>query len=72
MRLVVERDGDLYRLWVEHLGVRRPLLVPGERPTWAGGWAGVDGVGGYRLEGAVLALQGFGLSVAMAQQVLAA
>ncbi|MGH9065492.1 MAG: hypothetical protein ACRD0L_16280 [Acidimicrobiales bacterium] len=67
---MVERDGDLYRLWVEQGGLRRPLLVAGERPTWAGGWAGVDGVGGYRLEEAVLALQGFGLSLAAARRVL--
>lgn len=71
MRLVVERDGDLYRLWVKDGGARRPLLAPGERPSWAGGWAGVDGLGGYRLDEAILALRGFGLSLAMARRVLA-
>jgi len=70
MRLVVERDRDLYRLWMEDDGVRRPLLGQGERPSWAGGWAGVDGLGGYRLEEAMLALRAFGLSMTMARRVL--
>ncbi len=70
MRLVVRREGELYRLWIEHGGVRRPLLVPGEVPTWAGGWAGEDGLGGYTAEQAVEALRAFGLSRATAEKAL--
>lgn len=72
MRLVVRKEGDLYRLWVEHGDVRRPLLAPGETPSWAGGWAGVDGTGGYRFEEAVTALRAFGLSQRTAEGALLA
>lgn len=70
MRLVVRKEGDLYRLWVEHGDVRRPLLVPGETPSWAGGWAGIDGTGAYGWEEARVALRAFGLSPRMAEGAL--
>lgn len=70
MRLVVQRGGDLFRLWIEHGGERRPLLVPGDVPSWAGGWAGEDGAGGYSAEDAVAALRGFGLTLSSAEKAL--
>ena len=70
MRLVVRKDNDLYRLWIEHGGERRPLLVPGDVPSWAGGWAGEDGTGAYRAEAALAALRAFGLSRRMAERAL--
>lgn len=70
MRLIVQLEGDLYRLWVEHRGHRFPLLVPGDRPSWAGGWAGTDGIGAYELDDAVHALATFGLRPATALHVL--
>lgn len=70
MRLTVAREGDLYRLAIEDDGVRRPLLLPGERPSWAGGWAGEDGLGGYRQAEAVAVLVHFGLPKAQASCII--
>lgn len=70
MRLVVRRERDLYRLWIEHGGVRRPLLLPGDTPSWAGGWVGSDGIGGYSVEDAIAALCEFGLSRRSAERAL--
>ena len=62
VRLVVERDGELYRLWVdEDDGARPPVLVPGDAPSWAGGWAGVDSTGLYERQDAVRASAALGL-----------
>lgn len=71
MRLIIEVEGELYRLWVEHGGRRRPLLIPGDHPSWAGGWAGRDGVGAYSKAEALRALIGFGINEALAESVLA-
>lgn len=71
MRLRVEFDEGLYRIWVDATdGGSRALLRPGDVPSWAGGWAGVDGVGGYDREGAALALAALGLGTQTACGVL--
>lgn len=70
MRLIIEVEGELYRLWVEHGGRRRPLLIPGDHPSWAGGWAGRDGRGAYPHQEAVQALCAFGVSRSTAKKLL--
>lgn len=70
VKLRILLEGGLYRIWVDDQGTPRPLLLPGETPTWAGGWAGIDGVGAYRWEDALKVLESFGFDPDLAPRLL--
>lgn len=71
MRLVVDLDAGLYRVFVQAPdGSRRVVLRSGDVPSWAGGWAGRDGAGGYEGDDALAVLIELGLDEASSVALL--
>ena len=70
MKLHIVRSDGRFRLYVDEGGTRWPVLRAGEVPSWAGGWAGVDGTGAYDRAVAVQVLVEFGVRQDAAESAL--